>query len=162
MSSVSALLVSPPISNLPNASSPLPPSVAQASANGRAVSGGFNFFPRAAGVGAQQFDKVGFDKVGPSSQGWAQAKQQPDGSWRTEIRVPYGKQLGGNAPMDSGTDRRTTMVFSSLQPPTLNSEGRLFISGHEISGDFLEGQLAKLGLPPPDWREFVLGGDYTD
>ena len=138
------------------------PSVTQASANGRPVNGGYNFSPRAAGIGHEQFDKIGFDKVGPSSQGWAQTRQQKDGSWSTEIRVPHGKQLGGNAPMDSSTDRRVTMTFLSKQPPTLNGQGRLFISGREITGAFLEGELAKRGLPAPDWREFVLNGDYHE
>lgn len=131
-----------------------PPGNGQGSTNARALDGPFNFSPRAAGIGKQQFDKIVFDKVGPSSQGWGRTSQQVDGSWRTEIDVPFGDQLGGHH-----ADRRTTLSFVSKQPPTLDNAGHLFISGREISGDFLEGQLAKLNLPVPDWSKFTFGSD---
>jgi hypothetical protein len=153
-------LVSPAQPMAPTAVPQMPPASAaeQLVANGRPVNGGFNFFPRAAGIGEQQFDKIGFDKVGPSSQGWARTAQQRDGSWLTTIDVPHGVHLGGSAKINGDTDRYTTLSFKSQQQPTQNGEGRLFISGREITGDLLENQLAKLGLPLPDFRNFTHGG----
>lgn len=130
----------------------------QDAANGRPVSGSYDFRPSPAGVGNQQFDKLGFDKVGPSSQGHARTEKQDDGSWLTTIDVPHGVHLGGAAPINGDTDRYTTLSFKSQQQPTRNSEGRLFISGREITGDLLENQLAKLGLKVPDFRDFTYGG----
>jgi hypothetical protein len=138
--------------NTPAAAAP------QLVANSRPVNGSFNFFPRAAGIGNQQFDKLGFDKVGPSSQGWARTAQQRDGSWLTTIDVPHGVHLGGSARINGDTDRFTTLSFKSQQQPTLSNDSRLFISGREITGDLLENQLAKLGLPLPDFRHFTYGG----
>jgi hypothetical protein len=137
--------------------SPLPANIAQAPSNGRPAIGFYSFSPRAAGVGEQQFDRIGIDRVGPSSTLWASTRQQDDGSWRTEITVPYGRQIGGHDGM-TGADRYTTLSYASKQQPTKNAEGRLFVSGVEISGDLLERQLAKLSLPLPDWRSHAAGG----
>lgn len=155
-----------PIPAMPSATSPAaaPPHASSASdahsvaGAQRPVSGEFNFYPRAAGIGKEQFDKIGFDKVGPSSQGWARTAQQRDGSWLTTIDVPYGVHLGGSAKVNSDTDRFTTMKFRSQQQPTLNGEGRLIISGREITGDLLQNQLLKLGRDLPDFRNFAHGG----
>jgi hypothetical protein len=127
-------------------------------ASGRPVNGSFNFFPRAAGIGDQQFDKIGFDRVGPSSQGFARTQRQSDGNWLTTIDVPYGVHLGGAAKVNGETDRYATLSFTSKQQPTLNGDGRLFVSGKEISGEFLERKLVDMKLPPPDFRNFTYGG----
>jgi hypothetical protein len=142
-------------------STPAPPAP-QLVANGRPVNRGFNFYPSAAGIGDQQFDKIGFDRVGPSSQGHAETELQRDGNWLTTINVPYGVHLGGEAEVNGETDRYTKLSFTSKQQPTLNGDGRLFISGREISGEFLERKLAELNLPPPDFRNFTYGGDAPE
>jgi hypothetical protein len=72
--------------------------------------------------------------------------------------VPYGLHLGGSARIDGQTDCFVTLSFASKQQPTLNGEGRLFVSGREIGGKFLESKLAELKLKLPDFRNFV----YTD
>jgi hypothetical protein len=138
------------------ATSTLAPEAPQFIAEGRPVNGKFNFYPRAAGVGTQQFDKQGFDRVGPSSQGWARTERQSDGSWRTTIEVPYGVHLGGTATTSGQTDRFVTLIYASKHQPRLNDKGRLFISGTEISGAFLERKLAELKLPLPDFRNFTV------
>jgi hypothetical protein len=120
--------------------------------------GFYSFSPRAAGVGDQQFDKIGIDR---STTLWATTQKQSDGSWRTEITVPYGKQIGGHDGM-TGADRYTTLSYASKQQPTKNAEGRLFVSGVEISGDFVERQLVKLNLPLPDFRNFTYGGSAPE
>jgi hypothetical protein len=148
-------LATPPSLLSPAASSP---NEAPLLAGGRRPNGEFAFTPRAAGVGKDQFDKIGFDRVGPSSQGHARTAQQRDGSWLTKIDVPYGVHLGGSAKINGDTDRYVTLPFESRQQPVLDSEGRLSISGREITGDLLQGQLTKLGLQPPDFRNFTYGG----
>ncbi len=92
------LLPALPSTMPPSPASPVASSAsgAQQMANGRPVNGEYNFYPRAAGVGKEQFDRLGFDKVGPSSQGWAHTVPQRDGSWLTTINVPYGVHLGGS------------------------------------------------------------------
>jgi hypothetical protein len=152
-----ALPLSTPSSSMPAAASS---AIAATPAAGgqRPVNGEYNFSPRAAGIGKEQFDKIGFDKVGPSSQGWARTTKQHDGSWLTTINVPYGVHLGGAAKENGDTDRYTTLSFKSQQQPSLDGKSRLFISGREITGDLLQNQLAKLGLNPPDFTHFVYGG----
>jgi hypothetical protein len=145
----------PALLSLPTntAFSPPPANVAQAPSNSRPMVGFYSFSPRAAGVGEQQFDKIGIDR---STTLWATTRQQGD-SWRTDITVPCGKQIGGHDGM-TGADRYTTLSYTSRQPPTKNDAGRLFVSGVEISGDFVEKQLAKLNLPLPDYRSYGEGG----
>jgi hypothetical protein len=152
-----ALPISTPPSSTPPAASGAIAAAPTASGL-RPVNGGYNFYPSAAGIGKQQFDKLGFDKVGPSSQGSAHTAQQRDGSWLTTINVPYGVHLGGSAEVNGPTDRFTTLSFKSQKQPTLNSDGRLFLDGREISGDLLEKRLAELGLDLPDFTNFVYGG----
>jgi hypothetical protein len=148
----------PPMAPAAVPSSALVTAAPQLVANSRPVSGGFNFYPRVAVIRNQQSDRIGFDAVGASSQGWVRTEQQRDGSWLTTIDVPHGAHLGGSTKVNGDTDRFVKLSFSSKQQPTLNGNGRLFITGREITGDLLGKQLAKLGLPLPDFRNFTYSG----